>query len=89
MIIRELQRLHHAQGFVGRGDLSEVANRLGVPLYRVHEVASFYPHFRTSPPPEVVVRVCRDMSCRLRGAAGVLRACEAVAGQQQIGRAHV
>jgi formate dehydrogenase/bidirectional [NiFe] hydrogenase diaphorase subunit len=86
MIIRELQRLHHAQGFVGRAELSEVAARLGVPLYRVHEVASFYPHFRTSPPPEVVVRVCRDMSCRLRGAGGVLRACEAVAGQQPPGR---
>jgi len=71
---------------VGRGELSEVADRLGVPLYRVHEVASFYPHFRTSPPPEVSVRICRDMSCRLRGAGGVLRACEAAAGQQPPGR---
>ena len=86
MIIRELQRLHRAHGFVSRGELSEVAARLGLPLYRVHEVASFFPQFRTSPPPEVAVRVCRDMTCRLRGAGAVLRACEAVAGLQPAGR---
>jgi NADH:ubiquinone oxidoreductase subunit F (NADH-binding)/NADH:ubiquinone oxidoreductase subunit E len=81
MIIPELQRLHRAHGFVPRGELAEVAARLQVPLYRVHEVASFYPQFRTTPPPEIEVRVCRDMSCRLRGAADVRRVCEAVAGQ--------
>src|SRR5882672_5798324 len=48
MIIRELQRLHHARGFVPRAELSAVAARLGVPLYRVHEVASFFPQFRAT-----------------------------------------
>ncbi|HEY2994693.1 MAG TPA: NAD(P)H-dependent oxidoreductase subunit E [Methylomirabilota bacterium] len=79
MIIPELQRLHRAHGFVPRAELSSVAARLGVPLYRVHEVASFFPQFRDTPPPEVAVRVCRDMSCRLRGAGGVLDACQALA----------
>src|SRR5262249_43118921 len=32
------------------------------------ELVSFYPHFRTSPPPRVALAVCRDMSCWLRGA---------------------
>jgi NADH:ubiquinone oxidoreductase subunit F (NADH-binding) len=39
-----------------------------VPLYRLHGVASFYPHFHLTPPPKVDVRVCQDMSCHLRGA---------------------
>jgi len=86
MIIRELQRIQHAQGWLPRAALSEVAARLRVPLYRVHEVASFFPHFRATPPPEVAVRVCRDMSCRLRGAASVLRTCEAAASGQPSAR---
>ena len=89
MIIRELQRLHQARGFVPREELSGVAARLGVPLYRVHEVVSFFPQFRTIPPPEVAVRVCRDMSCRLRGSASVLRACEAVAAGEPASRLEV
>src|SRR5438128_1104104 len=79
MIIRELQRLHRARGFVPRAELSTVAARLGVPLYRVHEVVSFFPQFRTTPPPEVDVRVCRDMTCRLRGGGELLDACQALA----------
>jgi NADH:ubiquinone oxidoreductase subunit F (NADH-binding)/NADH:ubiquinone oxidoreductase subunit E len=82
MIIRELQELHRARGYVSRQDLSDVAARLAVPLYRVHEVASFFPHFRTTPPPEIAVSVCRDMSCRLRDGASVLRTCEAVAADE-------
>src|SRR5690242_11557788 len=82
MIIRELQELHRARGYVSRQDLSDVAARLAVPLYRVHEVASFFPHFRTTPPPEIAVGVCRDMSCRLRDGASVLRTCEAVAADE-------
>jgi NADH:ubiquinone oxidoreductase subunit F (NADH-binding)/NADH:ubiquinone oxidoreductase subunit E len=81
MIVTELQRLHRARGFLPRSELAEVASRLGVPPYRVHEVVSFFPHFRTTPPPEIQVRICRDMSCRLRGAAAVRRACDAVAAQ--------
>ena len=62
--------------------MAEVAARLGVPFYRVHEVASFFPQFRSTPPPEVEVRICRDMSCRLRGAADVQRTCAAVVDRE-------
>ena len=89
MIIRELQKVHRAQGWVPRIALAEVAARLGVPFYRVHEVASFYPQFRSIPPPEVEVRVCRDMSCRLRGGTDVLRTCKAVANLEPAARLSV
>src|SRR6056297_4093230 len=67
MIIPALHQRHHKRGYLSRTDLDEVAQECNVPLHRVHSVVSFYPHFRTSPPPTVTVHVCRDMSCHLRG----------------------
>src|SRR6266849_4182781 len=37
------------------------------PLYQIHSVASFYPHFHLAPPPKADIRVCADMSCHLNG----------------------
>jgi len=67
MIIPALHERQHQRGYLTRSDLEKVAEESGVPLYRVNEVVSFFPHFRTTPPPQVVVHVCRDMSCHLRG----------------------
>jgi len=40
------------------------------PAVRARAVASFYPHYRRSPPPRRTVAVCRDSTCHLRGAPG-------------------
>src|SRR4029077_19833821 len=48
-------------------------------LHRINEVISFFPHFRREPPPDVDVRVCRDIACHLRGAPACLAALEAIA----------
>jgi NADH:ubiquinone oxidoreductase subunit F (NADH-binding) len=37
------------------------------PLYEIQGLVSFYPHFRTTPPPQVALHVCHDLSCWLRG----------------------
>lgn len=68
-----LQEMH---GFLPAGELRQVSERLGVPLYRLHGVASFVPHFRLTPPPAVDVLVCDDMTCHLRDGATVLRGLE-------------
>ena len=47
-----------------------------MPLSQIHAVASFYPHFQFTPPPQVDVRVCADMSCHLRGGVEVKAALE-------------
>ncbi len=75
-LIRELERLQAELGHLDRACLSELAARLRVPLYRLEGLVSFYPHFRTEPPPAVTIAVCRDVSCHLAGAgeaAGALR----------------
>ena len=37
------------------------------PLYEIQGLVSFYPHFRTEPPPQVALHACHDLSCWLRG----------------------
>ncbi len=71
MIVQLLRQRQRERGYLRDEDLKAVARIAGVPLYRVEEVASFFPHFRLWPPKDVVVQVCRDMTCHLRNAAGL------------------
>ena len=83
MIVQQLLQLQARYGYLPRRELALLADRLAVPRYRIHEVASFYPHFRVfssddqerqaAPQlPRLTVTVCRDMSCSLRGSAQYL-----------------
>lgn len=74
MILQALHEIQHRHGYLPADELRALAERSRVPLYRVHEVASYYPHYRLQPPPAVDVRVCRDLACHLRGGPG-LAAC--------------
>jgi NADH:ubiquinone oxidoreductase subunit F (NADH-binding)/NADH:ubiquinone oxidoreductase subunit E len=79
MIIQELRKLQEADGYLSADGLGRIAESLGEPMHRLHEVASFFPHFRLAPPPKVEVLVCRDMACHLRGAPQCRRALEDLA----------
>ncbi len=68
ILIEELRSIQREHGWLPAAALHALSERSSVPLYQLHGVASFYPHFRLTPPPTVDVRVCRDMSCHLRGA---------------------
>src|SRR6266581_3731731 len=68
MIIHELKTIQEEHGYLPAEALQALSRRLNVPLYRLHGVASFYPHFRLQPPPAVTVQVCSDVACFLRGA---------------------
>ena len=70
-LIHELEALQAERGYLDKQDLRDLAQRLSVPQYRLQELVSFYPHFRTTPPAPMDVAVCRDMSCHLAGADGL------------------
>jgi NADH:ubiquinone oxidoreductase subunit F (NADH-binding)/NADH:ubiquinone oxidoreductase subunit E len=82
MIVQELREIQHRCGYLPEDELRRLSQRLSVPLHRLHEVASFFPHYRLRKPEhQVEVLVCRDMSCHLRGAPALRRNLEAQAGE--------
>jgi len=68
VIFDDLRAIQLRHGFLPRAELESLSSRTHTPLYQIHGVASFYPHFRLAPPPGADVRVCADMSCHLNGA---------------------
>jgi formate dehydrogenase/NADH-quinone oxidoreductase subunit F len=62
-LILLLTETQHKHGHLTEPVLRELARTHNVPLHRLQQIISFYPHFRTTPPPRVELGVCRDMSC--------------------------
>src|SRR5947207_13448651 len=66
-LIGLLSAAQEEHGFLSPDTLRGLAREANVPLHRLQQLVSFYPHFRTAPPPRVELAVCRDMSCYLAG----------------------
>ena len=76
MVFEDLREIQRQFGYIPAEQLRTLARKIDVPLSRLHSVASFYPHFRLTPPPRVDVRVCQDMSCHLRQACSLRASLE-------------
>lgn len=70
VIFDDLRAIQLRYGFLPKADLEGLSQRTQTPLYQIHSVASFYPHFHLAPPAKAEIRVCADMTCHLN------RACE-------------
>lgn len=68
MIFDDLREIQSQYGYLPPDQLQQLSQRTSTPLYRIHGVADFYPHFHLTRPPKVRMNVCADMSCHLRGA---------------------
>src|ERR1700738_545469 len=68
VLFDDLRAIQSQSGYLPGEQLEAMSKRTQIPLYRIHGVADFYPHFHLKPPPKVNARVCSDMSCHLRGA---------------------
>ena len=68
MLFDDLRAIQREFGYLTPAKLKELAANTGVPLHRVHEVASFYPVFHLEPQPKVNVGICSDLACHMRGA---------------------
>jgi NADH:ubiquinone oxidoreductase subunit F (NADH-binding)/NADH:ubiquinone oxidoreductase subunit E len=86
MIVQELRQIQERCGYLPVEELRALSQRTNTPLHRLHEVASFFPHYRLQPGPAVDVKVCRDMACFLRRSTQLQRALEAKASEIGDGR---
>src|SRR5947208_2284830 len=75
-LINELKAIQERHGYLPEAELRAFAQRTATPLYQIQAVASFYPHFRLRPRPQLEVKVCADLSCHLAGARRIHRAAE-------------
>jgi NADH:ubiquinone oxidoreductase subunit F (NADH-binding)/NADH:ubiquinone oxidoreductase subunit E len=67
-IFDELRSIQDQFGFLPADRLEALSKTSGIPLYHIHGVADFYPHFHLARPPKVSAKICSDMACHLRGA---------------------
>jgi NADH:ubiquinone oxidoreductase subunit F (NADH-binding)/NADH:ubiquinone oxidoreductase subunit E len=68
MIFDELRAIQLRFGYLPAAELQALSHKTQTPLYQIHSVASFYPHFHLKPPARAEIHVCADMSCHLNGA---------------------
>ncbi len=79
-VVEALRAIQEEHGWLEPAALKSYAERTSTPMYRIHGVASFFPHFRSAPPPRCEVQVCRDSACFLSGGEALAaRAREAAA----------
>ena len=76
-LLEALHALHDAHGHLDPDSMAALAERLGLSAVEVYEVASFYHHFDIAGsddlPPEITVRVCDSITCKLFGAGNLAR----------------
>jgi NADH-quinone oxidoreductase subunit F len=67
LLLPALHALQARVGWISRGGLNYVCQRLTVPPAEAYGVATFYALFSVEPSPGTVVHVCDDLACRLDG----------------------
>jgi NADH-quinone oxidoreductase subunit E len=72
LVLPCLRRIQEDRGYVANSDIEELAVFLGVPPIQIEEVLSFYTQFRRKPIGRWHLQACRNLSCSMRGAEGVI-----------------
>jgi formate dehydrogenase beta subunit len=84
-LIENLHRIQDRFGHLSAAHLTALAEAMKLSMAEVYEVATFYHHFDVvkegeSAPPQVTVRVCETLSCRMAGAQELLDKLPALLG---------
>ena len=67
-----LRRIQEDRGYIADSDVDELTAYLGVPRTQIDEVLAFYTQFTRKPLGTHHIQVCRNLSCSLRGADGLV-----------------
>ena len=71
-----LHLVQEDRGYITQEDMRWVAEQVGVTPMQVLEVVTFYPMYRQAPIGRRHVRVCRTLSCALRGSYALMENLE-------------
>ena len=66
-LIPDLHAIQREHGWLPREELVKLSRDRRRPLYEIEGLISFYPHFRTAPPPASEIACCHDLACWLHG----------------------
>jgi NADH-quinone oxidoreductase subunit E len=72
LVLPCLRRIQEDRGHVADEDIDDLAAWLGVPRIQIEEVLSYYTQFRRTPVGRWHLQACRNLSCSMRGAEGVI-----------------
>ena len=72
LVLPCLRRIQEDRGHVADEDIDGLAAWLGVPRIQIEEVLSYYTQFRRAPVGRWHLQACRNLSCSMRGAEGVI-----------------
>ena len=72
MVLPCLRRIQDDRGFVADSDIADLTAYLGVPRIQIEEVLAHYTQFRRAPIGRWHLQACRNLSCSMRGAEGVI-----------------
>ncbi|HEX6399304.1 MAG TPA: NAD(P)H-dependent oxidoreductase subunit E [Actinomycetota bacterium] len=82
LLLPTLHALQAGVGWISRGGLNYVCQRLSVPPAEAYGVATFYAMFSVESRPGDVVHVCDDLACRTGGALELCAQLDEVAGHE-------
>ena len=83
LLLPALHALQADVGWISRGGLNYVSQRLSVPPAEAYGVATFYAMFSVEEQPANVVHVCDDLACRGAGGIALCDRLEAEAGPER------
>ncbi len=81
LLLPVLDSVQSELGYISRGAVDAIAERLHIPPAEIYAVATFYALLSTAPRPGTVVHICDDTACRTAGGAELL---ESFAGREDV-----
>ena len=72
LVLPCLRRIQEDRGYVADSDIAELAEYIPVPRIQIEEVLAHYTQYRRKPVGTWHLQACRNLSCSMRGAEGVI-----------------
>ena len=72
LVLPCLHRIQEDRGFIADEDIAALTEYLAVPRIQIEEVIAHYSLFRRRPVGRWHLQACRNVSCSMRGAEGVI-----------------